>query len=716
MSILLENLNPKQQEAVLATEGLVRVVAGAGSGKTRVLAHRYAFIVEEIGIDPSNILCMTFTNKAAQEMRARINKLLVNCANSDLICTIHGFCVKVLRRDIVKLGYPKSFIILDEEDCKSLAKQVMEDCGIDRTKDTVRKFLNGVAAFKDMNPDYIPKYLVPGVEMSEDVANQPIIKFLQAQQRYYSLDFDDLMNFALYILENFDDVKDYWQNKLNYVQIDEVQDCNANDWKLINCITGIHKNLFVVGDPDQAIYEWRGSKPDMFVNFKSETDIVLAENYRSTPDILKVANSVIAHNKNRIPKDLMTQNLNGKKTIHYHGKNEADEASWIIKQIKNLHSIENCEFSNFAILYRASYLSRSLEKEMIKNQMPYTIWGGIRFFERKEIKDILAYLQLVDDDRDLAFRRIINVPARKFGKATLKKLETIASENNLSLYQALKSNLSEPPFNKKEYADFVRIIEEGRQIKNSALVSDLTDMLLKKSGLLDLIRSDEDEERLENVKEFMNDINRYEETATENGDDILLYTYLQDIALYTNMDFKNNSTTIKLMTMHQAKGLEFPYVFVCGMSEGIFPSYRALQERKMAALEEERRLMYVAVTRAEKALFLTESEGYNISFSGEKYPSRFLMEIDSSLINVKGDIDPYLITCSRRMASEMDKTFEEKHSAAFEVGDTVIHKIFGVGTIIEINGKPGEESSSVKVLFDQTNKTRDLNPAKLTKA
>ena len=381
MSILLENLNPKQQEAVLATEGLVRVVAGAGSGKTRVLAHRYAFIVEEIGIDPSNILCMTFTNKAAQEMRARINKLLVNCGNSDLICTIHGFCVKVLRRDIVKIGYPKSFVILDEEDCKSLAKQVMEDCGIDRTKDTVRKFLNGVAAFKVMNSDYIKKYLVPGVEMPEDVANQPIIKFLQAQQRYYSLDFDDLMNFALYILENFDDVKDYWQNKLNYVQIDEVQDCNANDWKLINCITGTHKNLFVVGDPDQAIYEWRGSKPDMFVNFKSETDIVLAENYRSTPDILKVANSVIAHNKNRIPKDLMTQNLNGKKTIHYHGKNEADEASWIIKQIKNLHSIENCEFSNFAILYRASYLSRSLEKEMIKNQMPYTIWGGIRFFE-----------------------------------------------------------------------------------------------------------------------------------------------------------------------------------------------------------------------------------------------------------------------------------------------------------------------------------------------
>ena len=405
-----------------------------------------------------------------------------------------------------------------------------------------------------MNPDYIQKYLIPGAEISEDVANQPIIKFLQAQRRYYSLDFDDLMNFALYILERFDDVRDYWQNRLNYVQIDEVQDCNANDWKLINCITGTHKNLFVVGDPDQAIYEWRGSKPDMFVNFKSETDIVLAENYRSTPDILKVANSVIAHNKNRIPKDLMTQNINGKKTIHYHGKNEADEASWIIKQIKNLHSIDKCEFSNFAILYRASYLSRSLEKEMIKNQMPYTIWGGIRFFERKEIKDILAYLQLVDDDRDLAFRRIINVPARKFGKATLKKLEAIAVENNLSLYQALKSKLSEPPFNKKEYADFVRIIEEGRQIKNSALVSDLTDMLLKKSGLLDNIRSDEDEERLENVKEFMNDINRYEETATENGDDIFLYTYLQDIALYTNMDFKNNSTTIKLMTMHQAKG------------------------------------------------------------------------------------------------------------------------------------------------------------------
>lgn len=707
MHDLFEGLNDRQREAVAATEGRIRVVAGAGSGKTRVLAHRFAYIVDEIGVNPANILCMTFTNKAAQEMRTRISRLVGAGMSNDLICTIHGLCVKLLRRDIYRIGYPKSFGIIDEEDSKSLAKQAMEANGLDRAKDTVRLFLERVDIFKSTN-DYISTFLIPDASWLSDVSVElkPIVDYINLQRQYYVLDFQDIINFALYLLERFEEVRDYWQTTLNYVQVDEVQDCNSADWRLINILTEKSGNLFIVGDPDQAIYEWRGARPNMFVDFKSDSDIILAQNYRSTPDILDVANSVIANNRNRIPKDLVTGNKKGKKAVHYHARNDRDEAAWIARQIQRIvKSHSGNTFSDVAVLYRASYLSRTVEKEFIERHIPYTIWGGIRFFERAEIKNVLAYLKLVDNpDDDLSLRRIINVPARKFGKVSLKKLADLAAAEHASLYATLRRNIDKSPFNKPELKSFVELIEDVRSSVDGSLISELVEDLMTRSGLTDLIRNDEEEERLENVKELINDIRNYE---ADHVDDLSLSNYLQDIALYTNVDMRNDSDVVRLMTMHQAKGLEFPYVFVCGLSEGIFPSHRSLRERQRAALEEERRLMYVAITRAENELFLTESEGYNISTQQDKVPSRFLTEIKDNLIRLEGHMDPYLYTLTRRVAQEIDSSFGENAEPTdkFAAGMSVEHRIFGIGTVVTATPPDANGVQSVVVEFSVGSRT-----------
>lgn len=707
MHDLFEGLNDRQREAVAATEGRIRVVAGAGSGKTRVLAHRFAYIVDEIGVNPANILCMTFTNKAAQEMRTRISRLVGSTTTNDLICTIHGFCVKLLRRDIYRIGYPKSFGIIDEEDSKSLAKQAMEANGLDRAKDTVRLFLERVDIFKSTN-DYISTFLIPDASGLGDVSVElkPIVDYINLQRQYYVLDFQDIINFALYLLERFEEVRDYWQTTLNYVQVDEVQDCNSADWRLINILTEKSGNLFIVGDPDQAIYEWRGARPNMFVDFKSDSDIILAQNYRSTPDILDVANSVIANNRNRIPKDLVTGNKKGKKAVHYHARNDRDEAAWIARQIQRIvKSHSGNTFSDVAVLYRASYLSRTVEKEFIERHIPYTIWGGIRFFERAEIKNVLAYLKLVDNpDDDLSLRRIINVPARKFGKVSLKKLADLAAAEHDSLFATLRRNIDKSPFNKPELKSFVELIDDVRSSVDGSLISELVEDLMTRSGLTDLIRNDEEEERLENVKELINDIRNYE---ADHVDDLSLSNYLQDIALYTNVDMRNDSDVVRLMTMHQAKGLEFPYVFVCGLSEGIFPSHRSLRERQRAALEEERRLMYVAITRAENELFLTESEGYNISTQQDKVPSRFLTEIKDNLIRLEGHMDPYLYTLTRRVAQEIDSSFGENAEPTdkFAAGMSVEHRIFGIGTVVTATPPDANGVQSVVVEFSVGSRT-----------
>lgn len=694
-----EGLNENQKEAVKSTEGKIRVVAGAGSGKTKTLANRYAYLVENVGIDPANILCLTFTNKAAQEMRNRVAKMVSRGNYNDFICTIHGFCVKVLRKEIYRIGFPKSFLILDTEDAKTLAKQVIENCGIDRSEITIKQFLTNVHKSKGMG-EYVEHYMLASSKFDEE--NNGFELYLKKQLKLFSLDFDDLINFTIYILNTFEDARIYWQSKFNYIMVDEAQDCSGSDWKIINTISSIFNNLFIVGDPDQAIYEWRGAFPSALLKFESDKDIILNENYRSTPNILDVANSLIENNKKRIKKTLITRNPSNKKVIHLHAKNEDEECTWIAKQIKKLLD-KGASLSDIAILYRASYLSRPIEQALIKNNIKYTIWGGIRFFERKEIKDSLSYLRLVNQEDDLSFLRIANVPSRKIGKVFITKLRTLATYENKSLYQTLIEHRKDNDFHSQNVEDFLLLIENAKRLTLETSISELLEYLINNSGLKKLLRKDGDEERIENIEELMSSIKYYEEINKEEN--ISLTSYLQDIALYTNEDFKKDTETIKLMTIHQSKGLEFPFVFIIGLSEGIFPSYRSIRERRKDAEEEERRLMYVAITRAKKLLFLTESEGYNLATHTDKYPSRFLLEIKRKYLMTEGKIEDDLLDGTLNLMEQLDKEINVSISN-FEIGDKVVHAIFGVGNIIKLS--PDKTSCEVKFNIGTRNLRTDV--------
>lgn len=692
-------LNPKQQQAVEATEGRVRVVAGAGSGKTRVIAHRYAFLVNDVGISPGNILCLTFTNKAAQEMKKRISGMVDRGSVNDFICTIHSFCAKFLRKEIYRIGYPKNFTIIDEEDAKQLAKQAMIEFGVDRKKITAERFLKQVAALKGYEPThYIQRHLLPN---SSSFAPDAIVRYLRLQLKHFALDYDDLLYFTLYILQHFEDARKYWTEKLNYLMVDEVQDCTGDDWKLLHALTQHHGNLFIVGDPDQAIYEWRGANPKIFVDFKAHTDIILNQNYRSTPDILDVANKIIENNKNRVPKDLFTIKLNERQPVHLHSKSEKEEAEFIAKRIEDGIK-EGMTPNQFAILYRSSFLSRQVEQALLKRKIQYTVWGGVRFFERKEIKDVLSYLRLVaNEEDDMSFRRIINLPARKFGDSSMKSLTLIAEEEGVSMMTALRRHLHEKPFNKPTLLSFINLIDGARERVPLMRVSDLADWLLKESGLGDLYRNDEEEERLENIAELVNSMKEFEAGRVDEGDADLI-SYLQEVSLYTNVDRTVESEKVRLMTIHQSKGLEFPEVFVIGLTEGVFPNHRSIRERREDGEEEERRLMYVAVTRAEKMLWLCESEGYLNDSGALKYPSRFFSEVPDWMLKLEGVMDPSLMEGTKQMVAMLRDELGEHSEKPLANGTRVSHKIFGEGIIEGYDAS----SKSYKVRFG--NQTRNL--------
>lgn len=754
-------LNNRQREAVEATEGRIRVVAGAGSGKTKALTCRYAYLVNVLGVDPANILCLTFTNKAAQEMRQRISKLVASGDYNDFVCTIHGFCVKFLRQEIHRLGYPKSFTILDEEDQKQLAKQVMEELGLNRTVETVGQFLDAAANRKIseflQQPNYIDRMMLTEglsqehdstVDLSADDEKENVqkaqdmafIRYLQLQKKTLALDFQDLIFFTIHILKRFPDVCEYWQNEMEYIMLDEAQDCNKSDWTIVETLQEIHHNLFIVGDPDQAIYEWRGARPKMFIEFKADRTIVLDQNYRSTSPILSVANSVISRNRNRLPKNLFTTQDGGTQVTHFHGRSDEEENKWIAKKILSLiGDSQKVSFSDFAILYRASYLSRGVEQALVNAGIDYVIWGGVRFFDRAEIKDALSYLRLISQGDDLSFLRICNVPSRKVGKVYLSRLKVFADQDKTTLYEALKRHISARELYKESMVHFIDLIEECRQFVEERLklpvyldqhgnvistqrrdhvISDVMDMVLDKSGYKKLLREDDDTDRLENLTELLQSIKTYEEAHLQD-DALSIDHYLQEIALYTNMDIDSSPSAnpanakdekkkdkVRLMTIHQAKGLEFPYVFVTGLSEGIFPSMKTLRERKGEGEEEERRLMYVAVTRAEKELFLTESEGFNAASRLSKYPSRFLREIQRSLFVTEGDMDELLWQESGRMVQYLGLDFSSTSAADpdapssaptvtqnfWPAGTRVLHEVLGEGTVVSYNEARGSYS------------------------
>ena len=700
----LNDLNSRQAEAVTSTEGRIRVIAGAGTGKTKALTYRYAYLVNVLGIDPANILCLTFTNKAAAEMRQRIATMVHSGDYNDFVCTIDGFCVKFLRKEIHRLGFPKTFSILDEEDCKSLAKQAMDELGLKRTEKTVKEFLGQIAVDKALN-DYITTFMLPQAKWTDNMLKSSLGNYIHRQVKEYALDFDDLENFTNYILDRFKDAREYWQNQLNYIMVDEAQDCNLDNWQIIEKLAAGHRNLFVVGDPDQAIYEWRGAKPQRFVQFASDKDVVLDENYRSTPKILNVANSVISYNKNRIPKDLFTRQPEGRAVIHFHAKTESEEMEWVATQIKILLDA-GARLGDFAILYRSSWQSRAIEEALMKARIQYAIWGGTRFFERKEIKDCLAYLKLINDKNDdLSFERIANVPSRKLGDKFMTELKQRAKDGDASLFRTLEKNTDSAALRKPGALEFLGLMNDCTQFAGNSLVSDLLDRVLDKSGLKKMYREDQDEDRLENIDQLLQSVKFYE--STHEVEENRLSEYLQDIALYANQDYRKDTPTVKMMTIHQAKGLEFPFVFIIGLSEGIFPNMRTIREYKKNGEEEERRLMYVAITRAQKALFLTESEGFNVSTKMNKYPSRFLTEIKREMFVTEGFMPEDLWKGTRNMMHVLDEetynpgdrddfaSERTEYDSPFEVGDVVVHNIFGVGTVVGVN----KENTTFEVRF-----------------
>ncbi len=697
---VFEGLNEPQKEAVRATEGYVRVIAGAGSGKTKTLVNRYVYLINELGISPANILCVTFTNKAAQEMKSRVAKVVTAESVGEYICTYHGFCVKVLREDITKLCYPQSFTIIDEDDQKSILKEVYEELGLTVSDFTYKFVLQCIQELKWRSikplgvipPDYIAEYIdnvdeqrrVAFENFSDHLIWKCYILFLKKQKKGFYLDFTDIIAFALYILRNSEDVRDKWQKRLDYIMVDETQDNNIPQWALVEILQGYYNNLLVVGDPDQSIYGWRGAAPRALLNFDESytpcKTVILNQNYRSTPNILGAANAVIANNDNRIEKDLYSHKPELNNVTHFHGKNEQEEGEYIAKTIIS-HIDQGAKLSDFAILYRASYISRFIEQALIKYKLPYIVYGGIRFFERREIKDVLSYMRMAGNGDDLSFKRTINLPSRKLGKVYIANLSEVAQRDGITLYEALTQNISSPKFDKPTAREYIRVIEEARQLSATYSISDLANHLLSETQLSEIYRKEGDEERLENIQELLDSMLRYEKDNVDE-EDLGLNKYLQDIALYTNLDHKESGDNVRIMTIHQSKGLEFPIVFVAGMYESTFPSLKTIKQYRKDGLEEERRLAYVAITRAEDQLYLTESEGFNMQNRCEKFPSRFIFEIGSNFIIRDGCLTTELEEGAKRYIQSVDDTLL-RDKAVLEVGEVIEHKIFGVGEVLE---------------------------------
>lgn len=701
---LKENLNEQQLQAVTETEGFVRVIAGAGSGKTKALTQRYAYIVEALGINTSNILCVTFTNKAAQEMRKRVKRLVGENSDLSYITTYHGFCVRVLREDINKIKYPKNFIIMDVEDQKTVLRQVYNELGLTSKEFTFKQVLRYISKQKT-SQEYLQYILESKKNETDNEIERIFIRYLEKQQRNFALDFDDLLNFALYIFVNNPDVLEKWQKRLHYIQVDETQDSSQKQFMLIEMLSQFHKNLFVVGDPDQTIYEWRGAKPEILVDFDKQfvdsKTIIMNQNYRSTPNILSLGNHIIKNNKIRVDKDMFTQNPEGVEVVHFHGENDYEEGLWVANEIKRLVKDENCKYSDFAILYRANHISRSIEQSLIRENIPYSVFGGIRFFERKEIKDVLAYLRLIEFEDDFSFLRVVNTPSRGLGKKFIENVAKIAEKESISLYSALQQNITDKDLSRKGAIEFVELIEKYKKSKADLIISDLVKEIMDESGLSAYYRTDGDTDRLDNIKELQNSIILLE---TQDEEQINLTEYLQEIALYTDMDIEDDrNDRVKLMTIHTSKGLEFPYVFLCGFTEGVLPSAMSIKERRAKAIEEERRLTYVAITRAEKALYITESEGFNFSTGLNKYPSRFLFEINDNYFVRKGELSQEIINeAKEQLKLDASRQLIQKK---FDVGDLVNHLIWKQGKVIEVN----EEKGEYQIEFVETGKTKPIN-------
>ena len=631
----LSILNAAQREAVTTTEGFVRVIAGAGSGKTRALSHRFAYLVNDMGILPGNILCVTFTNKAANEMRQRIHNLTGD-NDTGYINTFHGFCVTVLQEDSYAVQYPRSFLVLDNSDIDAMLQIIYEERGLSLRDKTFAQARDMIEIQKGIKrPDYYLDLI--GMSLSElrqkyenATAVDDIIfyGYLYQEKKCFGLDYNDLIFVTLYIFEQNEEIRLKWQQRLEYIMIDEFQDIDPPQYRLMEALCGYHKNLFIVGDPDQTIYTWRGADVRFLMEFDRKhpgtKTIMMMENYRSTPQILAAANSLIDKNRTRIKKDLIPTLPAGPLPLCHHAPNAELEAEQLAFQMAELHD-RGVAFREMAVLYRAHYLTNKLEEVFRKRKIPYALYSGVPFFGRREIKDALSYLRMVVYKDDLSFARIANVPKRNLGQRRLAFLREVAAAKGCSLYDALRLTVEDEIFKGTKAASFLNLIESFAAEYASRPVSELLNDLLDQSGYERLLRTEGSQERLDNLAELKQSVYEYE---TSCGEEASAEHYLSHVALFTNADAEDGGDKVKLMTVHAAKGLEFPYVFLCGMNEGVFPSGRT---NTLPGMEEERRLAFVAVTRAEKALYLSEAEGRNLDGS-PRYPSRFLLDIDPDLL------------------------------------------------------------------------------------
>lgn len=612
---LLCQLNQKQLEAVTSTEGFIRVIAGAGSGKTRALSHRFAFLVNEIGILPGNILCVTFTNKAANEMRHRIHNLIAD-NDTGYINTFHGFCVSILQEDSHAVQYPKNFLVLDNQDIDSMLKIIYEERGLTLRHKTFSKARDMIEMYK---LERYPNYYLDLITMSLDTLRQKYLGatdvndiifygYLYQEKKCFGLDYNDLLKFSLYIFEKNKEIRLKWQKRLEYIMIDEFQDIDKIQYQLMKVLCGYHKNLFIVGDPDQTIYSWRGADINYLLNFdKAFPDvktIMMNENYRSTPQILSVCNSLIDKNKNRMKKDLLPMCHSKNSVLYYHGDTSEEESDWIADQIIKLHK-KDISYKDITILYRAHYVTRTLEETLLKKKIPYSIYSGIQFFERMEVKDALSYLRMITYKDDLSFLRIVNVPKRNIGKKRMEFLQAYVNAHHCSFYEALKECVEDPIFKGTDAKDFISLIDAFSVTYEQRTISEVLSDILDRSGYEEMLRTTGNQERLDNLAELKQAVYDYEISC---GEEALLPDYLDHIALFTNSDVTDDSDKVKLMTVHAAKGLEFPHVFLCALNEGIFPSKKT---STIEGMEEERRLAFVAMSRAMKSLFLSESHGKN---------------------------------------------------------------------------------------------------------
>ncbi|MDE9798185.1 DNA helicase PcrA [Staphylococcus delphini] len=711
MNPLVANMNKEQSEAVRTTEGPLLIMAGAGSGKTRVLTHRIAYLLDEKDVSPYNILAITFTNKAAKEMKERVQALVGEEAEVIWMSTFHSMCVRILRRDADRIGIERNFTIIDPTDQKSVIKDVLKRENIDPKKYEPKIFIGEISKLKN-------DLLTPAKAEAEadDFYSRMVATVYKGYQqqlvRNQALDFDDLIMTTIRLFERVPDVLDFYQNKFQYIHVDEYQDTNTAQYTLVNMLAQKFKNLCVVGDSDQSIYGWRGANIHNILSFEKDypnaRTIFLEQNYRSTKTILQAANEVIRHNTERKPKGLWTANQQGEKIHYYEAMSERDETEYVVREIFKQQK-KGKRYKDMAVLYRTNAQSRVLEETFLKSTIPYVMVGGQKFYDRKEIKDLLSYLRLIANSADdISLQRIINVPKRGIGPSSVEKIATYAADHELTMFDAL-AEVDFIGLSKKvtqAAAEFYQLMSNLMQEQEFLEVSEIVDEVLEKSGYREMLKREqsiESRSRLENIDEFMSVPVDYEKNTPLEEQSLI--NFLTDLSLVADVDEANLEDGVTLMTMHSAKGLEFPIVFIIGMEESIFPHIRAIQSENDHEMEEERRISYVAITRAEEELYLSHATSRTLFGRPQSNArSRFLNEIPEELLDLPERQHATTIGSKKRQPAKRgfsQRTVKNAASSStasnWKVGDKVMHKSWGEGMVSNVNDKNG--SIELDIIF-----------------